>query len=368
MYIKQFFELLRSGLWGHSADISLFSDTQILWDKIYKLSLQQAVLGLVFDGMQTLPTQLHPPRQLFLKWYAEVVQIEEGNKHLNKVISELFFIYRQAGLNPILLKGQGIASLYRNPERRQFGDIDIYIGKEQFDMANRLIIENGGESDGPNNFKHAGFMYKGASVENHRYIERPSNPRSRKIFFKFVNKYLHDDFCSFSLDNHQIPTPTLTFNVAYIFIHALYHHFRGGIGLRQLCDWCHVLNQMSDKADTDSVLDLFEKMKITQGAKAFAYIATNYLGLNKNKVSFIQLEGVENNGERLLQSILYGGNFGQYDESLSNKPLTFWKGKKFSFFRTLRIVKRNSYLIENEVFWYIQYYIQGAIKRILFSR
>lgn len=363
MYIKQFFELLRSGLWKYSADVSLFTDNQILWDKIYTLSRQQAVLGLVFDGIQTLPTQLHPSKQLHLKWSVEVIQIEDGNKYLNKIIRELFLIYQQAGLSPILLKGQGIASLYNNPDRRQFGDIDIYIGTEQFDLANQLIKENGGEENGPNNFKHASFMYKGASVENHRYIERPSNPRSRAIFFDFINKELKDKRSSSIIENHNIQTPSLAFNAAYILIHALYHHFRGGVGLRQLCDWSHVLNQIDEKTDLTFISELFEQMKIYNGAKSFAYIATDYLGLRKDRLSFLKIENMEIGGEKLLQDILRGGNFGQYEESLSNKPLNFWKRKKISFFRTLRIVKSNNYLIEDEAFWYISYYIKDAIKR-----
>lgn len=368
MYLKQFFELLRSGLWGHSADVSLFTEGVIFWDKIYILSRQQAVLGLVFDGMQTLPRDLHPPRQLYLKWYAEVIQIEEGNKSLDKIVGELFSIYKQAGLTPILLKGQGIACLYRNPGRRQFGDIDIYIGKEKFDNANELIIENGGEVNGPDNFKHASFMYKGASVENHRYIERPANPRSRKTFFEFIDNQLNNKTNLITLDNYMISVPSPSFNVAYIFIHALYHHFRGGIGLRQLCDWSRVLDQIDEKTDLTFVSELFEQMKIYNGAKSFAYIATDYLGLKKDKLFFLRLENMEIGGEKLLQSILSGGNFGQHDESLSLKPSTFWAGKKFSFLRTIRIVKSNEYLIKNEVSWYLLFYIKKAIKKNFFTK
>ena len=70
----------------------------------------QALLALTFDGISSLPAELRPPRALYLKWAARTAQIEQANKRLNQLLPELNTLYREAGLHPVLLKGQGIGT------------------------------------------------------------------------------------------------------------------------------------------------------------------------------------------------------------------------------------------------------------------
>lgn len=35
-------------------------------------------------------------------------------------------------------------------------------------------------------------------------------------------------------------------DVVYVFAHILQHFFKGGIGLRQICDWCRLLYTYRD--------------------------------------------------------------------------------------------------------------------------
>lgn len=96
-----------------------------------------------FDGISSLPAELRPPRALYLKWAARTAQIEQANKRLNQLLPELNTLYREAGLHPVLLKGQGIGTNYRTPLHRQCGDIDIYLGKQGQPIANRLLLQQG---------------------------------------------------------------------------------------------------------------------------------------------------------------------------------------------------------------------------------
>jgi hypothetical protein len=365
MLLKQFFELLRSGLWGHPADVSLFAGGSTDWDAIYLLSRRQTVVALVFDGMQTLPGSMHPHRELLIRWCAQVVRIEKSNAYLNTLVAEVFGLYRDAGLKPVLLKGQGIAALYGNPAHRQAGDIDVYLGKEQASRANEVMRRNGGVQEGSQSPKHMNFVYKEIRIENHRIAERPANPAARRSLTAFVDKYLTDTGNSVTLGGAEIEIPSLVCNSAYILIHALYHFFREGIGLRQICDWVHVLNSMDKDAGMGEVQRLFADMKITQGAAAFAYIGTAWLGLPGGKLSFIDIGGAEEMGEKLLRQVLRDGNFGQYSDMHADRPRGYFSGKAFSFVRKMGHMRRNREFIQRERGWYIPYSIKTSVKKII---
>ena len=83
---KQFFSLVQSGLWGTATDAGLF-DAQTDWAQLYQSAKAQALLGITFDGMQTLPQELRPKRELYLKWCNTLLQIEEHNHVLNQELT-----------------------------------------------------------------------------------------------------------------------------------------------------------------------------------------------------------------------------------------------------------------------------------------
>ena len=108
---RTFLTLVRSGLWNTPVDPTPFSSMNSAdWEEIYQLARTQALLAITFDGVLSLPAELRPPRPLYLQWAAKVVQIEQSNLRLNEELPEVFMPYREAGLHPILLKGQGIAT------------------------------------------------------------------------------------------------------------------------------------------------------------------------------------------------------------------------------------------------------------------
>ena len=52
-----FLELLRSGLWGVSPDLSLF-DATIEWWKVLEVGQEQTVVGVLTDGIAMLPNEM----------------------------------------------------------------------------------------------------------------------------------------------------------------------------------------------------------------------------------------------------------------------------------------------------------------------
>lgn len=186
MILEAFFSLVRAGLWDTPAVVNLFRGlTPAQWQEVHRLARTQSLLAIVFDGINTLPAELHPPRPFYLQWATRTLQVEQANDHLNRMVERLDRLYYDAGLRPVLLKGQGMAACYRNPRHRQCGDIDIYIGKEGQSQANLLLLQSGACGSGES-YKHASYELYGVHIENHRIFSRMHNPLANHRFTRLV--------------------------------------------------------------------------------------------------------------------------------------------------------------------------------------
>lgn len=358
---QAFLALVRAGLWNTPASPSLFANIdEADWMEVFRSARTQALLAITFDGLQSLPPQLRPPRPLYLQWAAKVAQIEAANTCLNAEVREIFASYRDAGLHPVLLKGQGIAALYANPLHRQCGDIDVYIGKKAQIVANRILLSLGAEAEGEASDKHASYSLNGVHIENHRIILRLNNPAANRYFRRLVQQWYPQAAETGTIDGYPVSLPPATFNALYIFMHAFVHFLNSGIGLRQVCDWTRLLSVRQEDIDKPLVEQQLRKMGLLSAAKAFGYIAVRHLGLPEEELPF-SIRSTERAGEALLEDIFETGNFGQHDARIKPRPKGYWSGKWHTFCRaTKRCMKLRRYA-PGEALWYPVMLIKGTV-------
>lgn len=358
---QAFLALVRAGLWNTPASSALFANIdEAGWLEVYRFARTQALLAITFDGLQSLPPELRPPRPLYLQWAAKVVQIEAANTRLNAEVREIFASYREAGLHPVLLKGQGIATLYANPLHRQCGDIDVYIGKKAQPVANRILLSLGAEAEGEASDKHASYSLNGVHIENHRIILRLNNPAANRYFRRLVQQWYPQAAETGTIDGYPVSLPPATFNALYIFMHAFVHFLNSGIGLRQVCDWTRLLSVRQEDIDKPMIEQQLRKMGLLSAAKAFGYIAVRHLGLPEEALPF-SIRSMERAGEALLEDIFETGNFGQHDARIKPRPKGYWSGKWHTFCRaTKRCMKLRRYA-PGEALWYPVMLIKGTV-------
>ena len=118
-----FFELLRYSL-GRDKDVPCLGNTD--WIRIYEMARQQSLLGILFDGIQSIP-DLGMDKKLLLRWYAASEQIRNANEKTNRAVVEVCESLRGQGFRSCVLKGQGNNLLYPNPYSRMSGDIDLWV-------------------------------------------------------------------------------------------------------------------------------------------------------------------------------------------------------------------------------------------------
>lgn len=323
---QQFFALTRAGLWGTPADASLF-DEQTDWKQLYQAARAQALLGIVLDGVQTLPADKRPPRALYLQWCSALMNIEEKNQLLNSVLDEVYSLCRANGVEPVLLKGQGVAQNYRNPLHRQCGDIDLFTGTDDFDKVNEWLMPEVTRID-EECFKHIGYVWHGVTIENHRVLNNLNAPKADKSFQAEIARWHNaHQTRKVTIDRCTVSVPPLDFDVVYILIHSVLHALNEGIGLRQICDWTCLLHHQAAHIDKKTVARLLHEYGLEKAARIFGVMAVEYLGLPFEELPIAYTEEDLPTGEWLMNDVWKEGNFGRNNEEKKKRPKGYWAGK-----------------------------------------
>lgn len=323
---QQFFALVQSGLWGTEADASLFGE-QTDWEQIYRAARAQALMGIVLDGIQTLPAEKRPSRGLYLKWCNTLMQIEEKNRLLNRELANVYALCREHGVEPVLLKGQGVAQNYRNPLHRQCGDIDLFTGNDDYQKVNSLLLPDVTRIH-EECFKHIGFEWHGVTIENHRVLNTLNAPTANKRFQAEIARWHQaKEMRRLQVGDCMASVPPLAFDAVYILIHSVLHALNEGIGLRQICDWACLLHYQKEKLNKEAVANLLHQYGLERAARVFGVVATRYLGLPADCLPIACRAEDLPTGEWLMEDIWREGNFGKFNTEKKRRPKGYWRGK-----------------------------------------
>ena len=145
----------------------------------------------------------------------------------------------------------------------------------------------------------------------------------------------------------QIAVPSWKFNTIYLLTHAYHHLLNRGIGLRQMMDYYFVLKQVEPSIkDKDDFRDLAQRFGMFRFAKAVMHVLVQVFVI---KGKYLLCETDEDEGRFLLNEIMEGGNFGQYDKRYHQRSKHKGRGKLL-----LNKIHNNMHLLThytNEVVW-----------------
>ena len=225
----------------------------INWQHLYSFAFKQALLGLCFDGIESLgkeyPEELKKnpiERDLLMAWMGAAQQIHRQNMKVNAVAGKLYSMLREDGLRCCILKGQGNALMYPNAYSRNPGDIDVWVNasREQITEYAKKHFKLGDDI----RYQHIETSVDGVPVELHFFPCTMNNPIYNARLQKWFKRNA-DLQCSnvVSLPDGigEIAIPTMAFNVIYQLTHLYHHFFDEGIGMRQIIDYFLVVNDFS---------------------------------------------------------------------------------------------------------------------------
>ena len=343
---KQFLELLRAGLWGGCPDVTLFQG-EVNWKAIFKIAREQAVQVLVADGLEALPEHLAPKKETIYKVAIRRTTNSLAYKVQKSLINRITTLFNEEGIPSILLKGQGVAQNYQKPESRMCGDIDIYVGMDNFHKACEILRREGAEEliHQDEHESHIAFDLDDKTIEVHKKSDVIRGRKLNDSFQKWTTIHLDAKLADGTLpkwnnDGTLINIPDPTYNAFYIIHHAVRHMLGEGIGLRHVCDWMIFLHTHQDQIDTEELKAKLAEYKMATAWGQFGALATKYLGFPEEHLLVPPINQNESKAELLLQHIFSTGNFGQYSKEKRDSKSRYLKRKWHNFrFQMSRLFK-----------------------------
>lgn len=304
-----FFSLLRAGLWGEKYRLVAYKD--INWAGIYKMAQAQSVSGLVLAGAEYADAK--PPHGLLLQWIGGVQMMEQKNKAMNEFVSSLIERLRDGGAYVLLVKGQGIAQCYRKPEWRACGDVDLLLSDDNYELAKGILkpLASFVEYEGIAT-KHLGMLLDDWNVEIHGTLYCGLSKKIDIGLDDIKRVMLYDGRIRSWMDGKtQVFLPGADEDAVYVFTHFLGHFYKGGIGLRQICDWCRLLWAYKDSLDRELLESRVMNMGLMSEWKAFGAFAVDYLGMPEDAMPFYSSdEKWKRKAEKICTFVMEVGNMG----------------------------------------------------------
>ena len=334
---KLFFEILQNGLWGKPIEAVPTRNDML---HVVKLALTQTVLGIVGNVIitdKTLSSYLTERELAYLRKL--VMSVVSVSYTWNCSVRNIFMEMHDNGVEPILLKGQGIAQYYPNPDFRQCGDIDLYVGKQYFEKACEVVKALATENDMAtvkHTKKHFHIYLGKVPVELHLYSDVYYPKRLDRIYQEISDAGISVAPVEVELAGYPVKTPSVNFNVFYIFNHLWHHFIADGVGLRQICDLCVLLHRFHGQIDYNYLRNVLERMGLMKQWKIFGSIAVDKLGLPVEEYPFYDKK-YSRLKEKVFRLVMLEGNFGHENMKTHNRPNGYLRGKLYSLaFRAKR--------------------------------
>lgn len=312
---KIFFSLLKSGLWERETLIP--ENSEVNWEQIHSLSEEQSVVGLMAAAIEYVKG-MTIPQEWALQFIGEALAIEQRNKAMNAYVGELIERLQEAGICALLLKGQGIGQCYERPLWRVCGDVDLFLNEEDYAKAKDLLLPSASSVEEERiREKHLGMNIDGWVVELHGHLYSGLSSKVERVMDAIrQDSFSGEQVRSWMNGDTKILLLKAENDAFYVFTHILGHFYKGGIGLRQICDWCRLLYTHKGTLNHELLESRIKKAGLMTEWKAFGALAVEYLGMPAEAMPLLEGLNVQEfkkfkgKADRIMEFIMMSGNFG----------------------------------------------------------
>ena len=320
-----FFSLLQLGLWENSRlsakpDGLYFPTDEVKWEIVLELAKKQSVVGLVAAGIEMCKAnvpQSSVSRLVIMQFIGQVMQLEKRNAAMNRFIGLTTKKMRKAGIETVLVKGQGVAQCYERPLLRACGDVDFFLNKDDYERAKEFLMPYASVVEKEYvREKHLGMCISQWTVELHGTLYGGLSGRINRVLDE-IQRETFDDGHVRLWDNNGVPVKMLSVenDIVFVFAHFINHLFKEGLGLRQICDWCRLLWVHKNHVDMALIEKRIRQMGLVTEWNVFVTYAVCYLGLPLTTDSLLfdcceNHKSLKRKAERINNYILKVGNMG----------------------------------------------------------
>lgn len=336
-----FFDLLRAGLW--EKDVHLLPYGEIDFAEVLRLAEEQSVIGLVSAGIEHV-VDTKPQKKDVVQFIGRTIQLEQKNQAMNIFIAETVRKMREAGIYTLLVKGQGVAQCYDRPLLRASGDVDFFLSDENYEKAKVFLSPLASTVDVEyRGSKHLGMSIGPWKVELHGSLRMGLPRRINRVLDAIksdtfnggnVRTWDNDGTTVFLLGKEN--------DVVYVFAHFFNHFYKGGLGLRQICDWCRLMWTFKETLDANKVESLIKKMGLMNEWKAFAAVAVDYLGMDPLAIPMYEdAPKWKRKATRIKDFVMQVGNFGH------NRDMSYYHKYPYFISKVISMSQRVGDLIRH---------------------
>ena len=355
--IDVFFSLLRAGLWSN-ANLDLNVDYDgVDWGEVYRLAEEQSVVGLIADGIDRFKLQVprfKVPQEWALQFIGATLQLEQRNKAMNQFIGELIQRMRKADIYTLMVKGQAVAQCYEKPLWRACGDVDFFLDDKNYKAAQDFLMPLAASVDTEGAYsKHIGMAIDPWEVELHGTMRCGLSSRMDKGLDELQEEcFKMGAVRVWKNGETDVYLPSADNDIIFVFTHFLKHFYKGGIGLRQICDWCRLLWTYREEINTSLLERRLREMGLATTWKAFGMFAILNLGMPKDAMPLLKDSNNENGwklsgdlkrkAKRIQKFIMESGNFGHSRDNSYFSKYPYIVRKCFSMGRRVGDLMRHS--------------------------
>ncbi|MBR6190789.1 MAG: nucleotidyltransferase family protein [Prevotella sp.] len=316
---KQFFELIQSAVWQRQPDETMF-DGATQWTEIVNSLEEHAMLGLVADTIMSLPKHILPQEetcQRIRRYVGSLVR--EHYKH-DRAISEIVCRLENEKIVCVLLKGQALSDLYPMKNMRSIGDIDLYVGTDNYTKAMRMINEYCGVK-AVDVYATPDNIHGTAEVQSPQWmrgVEFEIHYRAADTAVQSINedynKWMHERMMQgphrvVNIGGYAVKTPGAEWGAVYLFEHLLKHLRYEGVGFRQFVDW--LLYLRAEQIDEQRLKEYLQRFKILDAWQVLGGVLVWQLGLPEAQFPLWNKRKARHSQGRNLRYITDSANLGQ---------------------------------------------------------
>lgn len=364
MILQDFYTILQSAI-GKTVQLShTLSEKE--WNEIFGLAKKQALVGIMFEGVERLPQEQWPPRNVVLQWAMMVESIKHRNRQTTDVCLRLTEALSKDGFETCILKGQanhvyydGLNSEHSLGPLRICGDVDAWIWpKEKTKHPVKSIIDYCQSKKILLSLCHLHAEVKpvnGVPVEIHF---RPSflNTPMRDRYFQRLFQSAH--FEKVNIDGCcKLTKLRVDYDLLFQMNHIYRHLLDEGVGMRQVLDFYMLLKAYRKESlvrvnlmDGSALQRHVKACGMGRFASALMYVLQKIFDMDSSELLCVPSE---HHGSFLLDEMMLAGNFGQYDARM--RALVVKKGKlSYQLQKASRRFKRNLRFLTSypeEVIW-----------------
>lgn len=365
--IGAFFALVRGGLWNQEVNLSQFGEVDYV--DVLRLAEEQSVVGLVAAGLGHV-SDVKVPKEELLQFVGLSLRLEQQNKDMNVFLANLVEKMRSAGIYTLLVKGQGIAQCYEKPLWRACGDIDLYLADDDFQKAKSFFRPLVGSFDPDNDYaRHINMHYDSWVVEIHGNQHTNLSYRiDKELDVIHHDLFNHGNVRGCMFGQTWVFLPSADNDVLIIFTHFLKHFYKGGIGLRQICDWCRLLWAYRESLNHRLLESRLRKMGLMSEWKAFGAFAVEYLGMPADAVPLLDVRSLKEDvrwrrkADRICSFIMEVGNMGHNRDSSYYVKYPYVIRKAFSFSRRLGDLYRHARIFPLDSFRFLPSIVFNGVR------